>query len=951
MKHYFRAYIGGRWTTADDPTRYNWPQHRAGDTGANWSAATTASNQIMVSATVIYAASTASFPAAGHLHIQPADTGETWLYCTYTGKTANSFIGVQWPDGSGDLEGINTVSAGAYIRQFIPMDGEIASAITNSMTITKSSLGQFSGYDWSAGITGYHILRHAIRNHHMIVIEHRTNVTAPWSILLIGWLEGPNWSDNRLHNAQWSAQIVSSAAMMERYDAAGLAVGDRDIAQKGTASASNSLALAYKERHSGDFTAARPTLTPDQIVDGSLSSVWIADQMVGNYNYADDNGDPFWAYNNDYDTQVVISLIYLQRPPGFDSRGYRFIELTVVPQPPDGTTNLRSHWIRTEKNGLKHLITPLEKHDVEEGEKLLIVENRDLFLQEHPTNAAADFAEITDPAFWDAIDPAGDTLALTRQNVDQNICHVVAWGNATGHIPQDGDDPEVDWIGPTATPPAPGEALTYVFLGEDGTGTSTTPADYWRTDFNMAPGYTIGYYGGDPDGWNQGKINEVWIKIELPELQLFLESDLSTAAQNGDTIRIVDANGDPNTQGLPNIGTIQIGYEQISYTGKTDDAITIAGRGINGTDPAPHIAGDSVLYVYNGIATASPPIRELKWQRARAPYPENFKIYTANGTLQRVPGDDEWSRDWTLRDERVGFVANEADPGAYTWAKQFDPPIRASHVLMVFYGMTTTPARPRLNRFVVNVSPDEYTATTWLEQGQAAALIAGSILINSGEAPGGSITAWATTLDALSLDVSPGPAFSTALDIIDYSHSVANVGLDSHIDLKPHPWLQVNSNSITIDRTWSRANTIGAQETQPAPGTIKRYKMVYSTPAEPDGERTVVWPPDSQIPTDGKVVEIGPYIAESEAAALNSCRWRYQLARTGYQTVIQIVGDGLDIWPGEIHNLAWDFGPSERPAGPRFNRLMVVESVDHYFDKGELATTLHLIQIGRSAEG
>lgn len=949
MKYEFRAHIGGRWTDGDDPVRYNWPALRAGTIGTNFDIKTTATSPISVTNGTIYAASTAAFPAAGHIHIQPAGSGEGWLFATYTGKTAATFNGVKWPDGTADIEGSYTISAGAIIRQFIPLDGEIAAALTDTMTITKSALGQFAGYDWSASVSGYHIVRHAIRNHHMIVIEYRTQPTNAWAILLIGWLEAPNFSDDHTHNAPWSVNIISAAAMMERYDAAGLTAGDRDIAQKGTASASNTLALAYKERHSGDFTAANPQLGAAQVVDGSLSSVWIADQMVGTYNYAASNGDPHWGYTSLYDTQVVFSLIYLQRPAGYDSVGYRFIELTVVPQPPDGTTNLRSHWIRSEKNGLKHLITPLEKHDVEEGEKLLIVENRDLFLKEHPTNAAADFAEITDQAFWDSIDPAGDTLILTRQNVDQNISHMVSWGNATGIIPQDGDDPGEDWIGPQATAPARGEALTYVFLGADGLGTSTTPADYWRTDYNMAPGYTIGYYGGDPDGWNQGKINEVWLKIELPELQLYLEEDMDTGDGAGTVIRIIDATGNGNTQGLPATGQIQIGYEQIGYSSKTQDTITITGRGLNGTDIATHLVDDAILFLYNGVATASPPIRELKWQRARAPYPENFRIYTSNGALQRTPGDDDWQRDWTLRDSRIGFVANESDPGAYTWAKQFDPPIRASHVLMVFYGMTTTPARPRLNRFIATVSSDEYQATTWMEQGKAAALIAADILINSGSAPGGSITAYATTLDALSLDVEPGPAFSTALDVIDYSHGIAKVGLDSHIDLEPHPWLQ--SSILSPTSTWNRGNTIAAQEIQPAPGAIKQYKMTYSVPAEPNEDRTVIWPPAGSAPRDGNEMEIGPYIAASEAAATNSARWRYQLARIPYQTVIQISPPGLDLHPCEIHSLTWDFGPAEKATGPRFSRLMVVESVDHYFDAGRVATTLHLLQIGRTTAG
>lgn len=948
----YRAHVGPRWTDGDDPTRYDWTGHRVDDLNTNWnqSAFTTAAVQAGA-ATTIPVNTTVDFPAAGQAHLMPNGSGETWLYFTYTGKTATSFTGVSWPDSAGDIEGIITASAGARIRIWMPLDATTASQIANTMQITKNALGQFAGSDWTATISGHNIARHAIRNHHLIVIEYRPGPGNPWQLLLLGWLQNPNWTDDDQRRASWQVQIASSPTMAERYHTKGLTAGDRDLAAAGNATASNTLGVAYKERHSGDFTAAAPTLTPAQAIDQDLSTVWIADQMVGSFNYAASNGDPHWSYTDGYDTQVIISLVYLQRPPGYDSRGYRFIELTVIPQEPDGSTNLNSHYIRTEKAGHKQSITPLETGDVEPGEKLIICEDRSLFLKEHPTNAAADFLELTDPAWWDAIDPAGDTILLSRITSPRSLCHMVSWGNATGTIPQDGDDPGESWIGPKVDAPARGEALTYIFTGADGTGTSTTPADYWRSDYDMAPGYTVGYYGGDEDGWNQGKLNEVWMMIELPSLRLYLEEDigLATDVGPGDRLRIVDANGEGNTQGLPDAGTIQIAYEQISYIDKEDDSILVTGRGMNGTEIEEHNAGDQVLFIYNGIATAAPPIQELKWQRARHPWPENFKVYTSNGARQRTPGDSEWTRDWTLQESRVGFVA-DVDPTnlAYTWAKQFDPPIRATHVLILFIGMTYNPARPRLNRFIVNASPDEYQGTTWMQEGGSAAVLAGAILVHSGALPPGSATTWATTLDALKLNVQNGPAFSTALDLIDYSHSRCLCTLDSHLTMDPHPWLQ--SSTLPVTRVWNRSNVRQVQITQPAPAAVKQYKMIYSVPTTPDIEESVVYP-DANLPGDGEEIEIGPYIASNETAAWNSCKWRYQLARTPYQAVIQTETAGLDIYPGEIGTLSWDFGPHEDASGPRYSRKMVVESVDHYFVDGRIETTLHLIQIGRRSEG
>ena len=945
MSDYYelRAFVGGQWSDGDDPTRHDWTFLRHGNTGTNFSQTTATTASVSVGATSINVSSTSVFPAAGRLFLQ-ATGGGPWLHFAYLSKTSTKFNGVTWFTAADEVEGATTVGAGATVRQWIPLTQDVSTQMAGSVQITKTTLGQFAGTDYSATISGWNVDRQAIANNHLVVVEYRMDPTGVWAILVLGWLDQPNYRDDAGRTAQWGAQIVSSATMADRTQTNGLTVGDRDIALSASVTGSPALAYPYKEAHLGEYREAVPDLSPARILDGSDDTIWISDQLVGDHNFAESNGDPHWSNTGDYDTQVVISMVHLEEPPGSISTGYRFIELTVVPQPPNGTTNLNSHWIITEKQGKKGLTTPLEKSDYEIAERLLIVENRELFLKRNPTNAAAAFLEMPDPAWWDGIDPAGDTIMLRRNRSPYTITHMVSWGNATGVIPGEGSEPGDTWIGPKVPAPQKGESLRYTFIGA-----STTPADYWIADHNYAPGYTIGYYGGDDDGWNQGKIWPVYLKIELPGLQLFLAEEMGDASDvgNGDFFRIIGPDGEGNTQGLPVSGTLQIGYEHISYINKTEDGVTCTGRGLTGTAIASHVSGDPIFLLHNGIATTGAPVEELKWHKNSVSnyYPQHFDIYVSSlgAGQQRTPNEAGWENDWVQVESVVGYVANTSEPGRFVWAKQFTPPLRPTHVMMVFWGMTHNPARPRLNRFIVNVYPGDYESSTWMQASAAAATLFANVLTNCGALPGGSMTAWATTHNAISLNLQNGPAYSSALDIADYAHAFALCEIDGHITIQPHEWLEAAT--VTPSRSWSRENVRNIAN-QHAPGQpVAQFRMTYTTPAGDTGE--AVYP--SEGTRGGQPTEIGEYIAAGQSEASNSVRWRHLLARSPHTALIEIASAGLDIYPGEVHRLTWDMGPNEIPGGRELDRIYAVESVDHFFENHALATTVHLVQIGREA--
>lgn len=953
-----RAFIGPRHRSALSPYFYDWSQPAEltdyGDSFAPTAAALT-SGSTAAGASTINVNTTADFPSAGGLFFKPNAAGAAFVYVEYSGKTAGSFTGVIWPP-TNEIEGLTNIPAGAQLVNYLPLEQSTGAQMSQQLQITRVAAGQFAGSNWTATIQGFNVARHVAANHHIIIIQERTDPGDTWTNILTGWTTAPSYNDNGERSAPWQLTIVSSATMAERYQSKPITVGDRDIAKDGSASASNELEIAYKERYSPDFQRADPDFSAGQVLDRDPATLWIADQYVGSMNYADPatTSDPLIWYSDGWDTQAVISLIYLRRPAGYDSVGYRFIELTAIPQPPDGSTNLNDHWIHTEKADTFQLLD-IGGADVEEGEKILICEDQELFNRENPLNAYKTTYEIPDQSFWDSIDPAGDTIVLRRFTpgdpyAQDTICHGVQWGNATGSMPQlDPDDGGTwsRWTGPNVAAPAPGQSIRRLWLGANGLGTSTTPADYFETAYNVIPGYTVGVYGGDPDGWNLGKFHEVWIEVEIPSLQHYLKDDIAVTVGPGQDLYIVDPDGEPNTEGLPDgPATIQIGLEQISYLTKHEDRLTINGRGMNGTDIEQHIAGDQVQYVDAGIATTAPPIAQIQWRRARTggPYPTAFKVYTSRrADRQRHPGDERWTNDWTLRATQTNFVDNGADPDRIIWTQNYSPSIRTNRILIVITGMSEDPARPRLNEIYARVSSAEFDADTWQPTNSPAASVAAAILSGTGAIPAPAVTVYLTTNTIEQTETEAGPCYSMALDVCDYSHSYMRVTPGSRIHLEPHPWIEAASLSPAY--TWQRGDLSSISVSHADPIPIKQYEMSYSTPAGVEG--SAIYPPTDETPDDGSIEEIGPYIASSAAGANNSVKRRYLLGRLPYQVTIELAEGRLDIEPGSIHRIQWDFGPHEGAAPLQYNRIHIAESIDLLWNEGIVTTAISLIQADR----
>lgn len=957
-----RIWIGPPYTPATDATHYDWSQIDAGDTDFEDSHPRGQLNASLsdTATSVNYGLVTPgrTFPPAGGVWIGPTGPATGWEYISYTSNSSGVFGGITRQNIAemehGGLHGI-----GAQIYQFYPLtedaDDTLEPTASGEIHVTKRLEKAGAVEDWSAVITGYNLPRHAIRNHHMVVVERRLygqDGPDSWQVWLVGWLQSPNGQDTAQRAASWSAEIVSISQMLNRYEIAGIDVGPRDIAKDGSASASTPLSFAYKERTSGDYTAADPDFDARSVLDRDRSTLWIADQYVGDRNYLPSNGDPHWNGQPATETRFIISVVYLRRPLGLPSRGYRFIELTIVEF--GGETVLKDHYFMTEANG-QQLLLDIGENDVAEGNKIILCEDQSLWQEENPVNGAEQIHELP-ISFFDGIDADADTIALVRKNSPYAWSHGVSWGR-TGTPPKPDPTPaQFVWQGSTQLGAAPyGYALRYMFKGSNGLGNSADASDYWEYSKVVSPGYTIGEYGTDDNRWNAGKITPVWIQVDLPELQLVLSEDLASATDGPGILHIEDSAETPSTQGLDLSGYLQIAEEIIGYDYKTAEGINIFGRARFGTERTAHKAGDTVMVrdPETGFATTAPVIKSIDWSRPDGlPYPAHFALYTSIYERLRHPDNEQWQDDWILRSVVSGWTPGAPDENdMITWTYNFPTPRRVKSLLIVIYQMSTDPYRPRVNEIFAQLNDEQYSDDSWLNDGESAGQAIAALFSKAGLA-GSAYTIQAGTLAPQGYTVEAGFCWSVVADVADYTNTRITVGLDSKIIVAANTLWTAASHAA--DYTWRRNEIADLSISQPAPAPIRQIEMVYYI--SPAGEETtVVYPAPDDAPKDGEIQTVGRQVYGSDIDAQRAATRRYNYARWPYTAVAELAALQTQTRmtpeprPGEFAVIEWEFGPHETEYA-RYSRTHLIDSVDIFVDDdGATATTVALTQIDRTS--
>lgn len=935
----WRAYAGPRWQPAGRTPSYAF-DYSILSVGIEFdftAAAGTLSATIGPGDTQAIVSGIDAWPNIGGMWIGANGTGQGIEYVAYSGVISGQAQNLQRET---EPEHNGTHTAGATCRQWIPLVEHTAAEFQLDMQLDDTLTAQ----TWQAAINGITAPAEALRPGHMIAIETRASSAGTWTVYALGWITSAQLIRDGSRLDRWTITIASIDAMLSREKIGPQRVGDLDIARSSSASASSTLEKPYKEYHAGDFFEANPDVSAGSMIDGELGTLWIADQLVGDPQllgsagaWSVGNADPYRYTGGE---GALITGVYLRRPAGYNSTGYRWIELTAM-------GNVRDLYLLTHTDTIWATLD-IGDQDYEIGQKIMIVENRTIFEQENPIGTYANIYEINDSAgFWNQIDPYRCIMALLPVNSPLYWSHAVAWGDIKLTHTQIGapsgiaTDPDYIALGAlqwthaevAAAGIETGEALAYDVRGS-GAGTDTTPAPYWRLTKDYAPGYQIGIYDDGEDGPNSGELSEVWIRLDIPPIGLAIRDTITALSPTvGETLVLIDPAEAETNAGLDNSGKIQIGSEIMSYSAKDGETgIIISARGTDGTAAAQHTAGDAIQIIdADAVNTDAHAIKSVTLTRpAGGDKITDFNIYTSKLPNARTPGSAGWPNDYVTP---VQIASNSN----VTYTHNFSTSRRARVVLINILFMETNPSRPRVNTWNVLLDPAKYANQDWTEAATDASAIIRSILI-AGGAQSSLITTTAH-VDIEEANTGSADAWSAALRFAEYAGCEIHISRGQRITVRPNRYL---TGTGPITDTWITTNAKRFEQVKTTQGAgISQVKLTWH---DGDGSEQTAYYPATPADT-GAVLEIGPKVFADSATAADAAERLYNLNRTPYRAVIAPASDDGTIYCGERHRVTWSPATGE---GNTTDRYYLITGVSVGFtDAHMIDTALEGIQVDR----
>lgn len=886
----FRVYIGPYHL------HYNWSGLNTGASFALGSSTTT-SGQVS-GATTLGIASATNYGTAGGVWVGPNGSGQAWEYEQFTNRSGTTLTVVRESTTDREHNGVHT--SGASVYQFYPVttnDGQL--------TITEECDDTISTITWRATISGVRAPQHVLRNGHIVVVTSSSN-GGSYTIALVGFVESPTISDDYKNNAEWTLNIVSSAALVAEVDARGVRVGDADLADAGSASAVQSLALPYDERYSGDFTQASPDLSASSAIDNNLNTLWIAEHFTGT-DYWTNAG---FAINNDPENgdDLAFAHLYVNPPPAAGA-GARFIELRVRT-----STYVRGYALYAANGGSGAEAWLFNgPGDVEDGGSIFFVEDEEVFARLNPlAQSAAIYENRT--FFQNAITAAGGELWLRIGELN-SWRNRVRWGTGNGYINHE-DAPSRSWSGATVTAPGLGQTMRYIW-----TNTSTTAANHWTTDYVRHAGYNID--NDDP----------MWIMTTLPGLGLKLAMDMTDSYPGNGQILFINGPDDKySTDGLPSSGRLFFGDEGVDYGSKTDQYVVLAAsnsRGAGGTTAVAHSEGDEVYIMDSGTPTDAYLISGIGWTRNGTIYPKWFKIYTSNLIDNvRTPDDADYTYDWTLQDN----VTSNASNNYFTVLSG----TRVKHILIEIMSMTTDPARPRINEINAIVDPSLHNSNLWLAADTSAGTLISQVLVNAG-IPVGAISHTGTPEIAQAVTADDN-AWSVVADLAEYTGVRVTVARDSKFVIATDTFW-TGSPSATIQ--WTRTNASSIQVSFRKVAPVSQVILPWKAPDESDSGK-IYYPTTAGR---GTKLEKEETLYANSTAATAAARRLYFLRLYPFEATVQAAIDASSYRAGEAQQIVWTFADDMQ----QMDRFCVAMSAEHSLSRGNWSSTFRVVQYGHES--
>jgi len=918
----FRAYIGPHWRPANNNHAWDWTRTQDFAFADQNARLTTTLSDTVTTASLNFDTA-ALLPPKGGLWIGPGanTTGQGWEYVDYSSYTTgprdeyeppyynHHLVGLhREPSTTREHNGIHTYGSflnSAPVHFWAPL-----STNDGKLHITEEMDANLCAITWSAEMSGVLAPRGFIRNNHAVLIRTRPGVGVAWSNLLLGWIEEFQIEDDYRRYAKWSLRITSIAGILNRQHCPAIRIGDLDIAQAGKViKTAQILAHPVKEQRSGDFTESDPDLSGASLIDGNDDTLCIFERVLGAGGRGS-GSDEIALMGNVFVGEGNITI-----PAGL-GKGYRWLNFYA---PVDRIWRI----ILARSNRDDAAIIGLQG-TAGMGSRIIACENLNRFMAMNPLADPTRIVEIG-PAFFDKLNlnpDEGDVLGLGDDNWTGWQGKPIAWGaNPPNTALYKKDDvtysrdrwSDRGWGGF----PTPTDGKIFRFIYEEG---EIPPHMYQLVDYD-----TVGYVGDVAP----------WALIQLPSMGL----RLNTAIDNLQTGLIYLTDGTvPTTNGLPTSGTIQIGFEQMSYTAKTATSLTITARAVNGTTAAIHEANDQVLIYEDGQATNAFRLNHLTiWRPPTNNAPKNISIRFANSiVMPRMPSyddenpDHEWWRDYHTYVAETNLTTHQM-----TWWT----PTRANWLLLQINAMQTQPARPRLNRISVTVDTSTFDSNQWLPEGSTIG-DAYEHLFGLLGIPGAAVTNQISNTDPFELLTGAKPAWPTLVDMADYTNTLIAIDYLNKITLRDNIMWDtdvVSGGETTFDRSNARQVTM----IQERPGAVKQVKMEW---VQTDGSAggTIVYPDPEYLMGDYKTLKSSIY--PSAVLAMASLQRRFTVLRYPATIAIQTAVGDPTLHTGLFYGLNWLFHDGSRAARTGF-----AQSVDHLLENTNWQTAIRLIAL-RAAE-
>ena len=733
-------------------------------------------------------------------------------------------------------------------------------------------------------------------------MQRRTIPTGNFANFMQGWISAANIVDDHQYTAEWSIEIVSSAAMIQRDEAPIFTVGTVNIGRSGQASASSTLAASWKESGSGDYNAAYPSFDAGNAADDLDSSIWISEKYVGAAFNETNSG-----HTNDatmIDNALAITQIHITQPAG-QVYGYQWIELTAL-----GSANWSQQFfvLATESGasagfgGFGQLVP---------GDKVIICENKERFLEENPTQNAKIIFSLEESGSYGLLNRplGGGGLGIFVVGSVGIFCmHYVVWGTGVSQV----------WFTQLSTnyysPTWPGTPVDALQAGSGKTlrynwANNATPRNNWTYDMIHYPGYKIGASGA-----------KEWLLVELPAMELTLKADITSSFTGVTTLS--KPGGDSNN-GLPRSGsfTVQIGTEQMTASVSGDAGLNITARGQNGTSAVLHVAGDPVYLVDSGVATDAYNIKQIAWDHfGGTVHPKDFKIYTANVNSPRTPDETNYTLDYSTP---ITVTANASG----SWVSSL---ISRRTRFILFECTLTTAAigRVRLNSLKALVDESTFSSSTWITTGNAGDLIKG-ILLAIG-VPSGGVTDLTTTQNLSDNNTGKGKAWTVVTDVADFCGVFIDIDLMSKVTIRNDMFW---TNTTILPVSWTRSNASEPRFSSAVDAGYSQVTMKWRNAANTQSG-VVTYPTTAFF--IGEVKDLGEFIYESSSSASLSAQKKWLQLKFPYLISLTAAEDNHQVTAGTFHALTWAFDPNSAPA----YRVFYATEVNHTVNDRTVTTTI-----------